>query len=376
LRAGADGRIRFDGDRRLPLPEGLLGLVRLDADTLGAGTPPDLFADRDVVLVWDDPAVGRKELAPGLAAPVDRGELLAVALASTRADASLRVLPLGAAAGLVALVGLITRLVLGRSSPRRGALVALALAAALALGVVLLRRSGVDLPWIGLLSAVAFAYLARLVELYRVTLTTLDHIVLRLGSPAVEPVVPDPADLVRVLASAPSEPVPAAGLEPRLAEAEAAVGRALARAERWEHLLGGEGLTIGVFGLSGGLTFASARMAALATSEPAIEAVVGALTGLGGAPLAARLHETLTAEGPVLVYGTAPYRTVLLHALGPPDARTGVLVQAVGAPIDRRKAGPVETPDTAETRDTAGTRSPLASSSASRAGLGTPPSTS
>lgn len=452
LRAGAGGRVRFDGDRRLPLPEGLFGLVRLDADTLGAGTPPDLFADRDVVLVWEDPTVGRKELAPGLDVPVDRGELLAVALASARADASLRVLPLGAAAVLVALVGAIIQLLLARATPRRGALVALGIGAALALAAAGLRRSGIDLPWVGLLAAVTAAYVVRLERIYRDTVKTLDRIVLRLGSPTVEHAVPtglaglcdvvlalapgcttaswragadgavievarvegpDPlpapnglpdhpvsgpgwhiepvleagrvigalgvagpphalpqaADLVRVLATAPRAPAPESGLEPRLAEAEAAVGRALARAERWEHLLGDEGLTIGLFDRSGGLTFASAPLAALATSEPALKAVVGALTGLEGAALAARLREALTAEGPVLLEGAAPHGTVLLHPLGALGARTGVLVQAVGTPASRRAAGTVH----AAEEEVPFTPSP---SAASDADLGSPPSTS
>lgn len=187
LRAGADGRVRFDGDLRLPLPEALDALVTLDASQLGPGTPAGALAGRPVVLAWNDPATGLRVAAPGVDAPVDRARVLAVAVGARAADEGLRVLPLGAAAVVTGALTLLAGLVLRRRMPTRVfADVGAAVLAAGALGVGA-RALGWDLPLGGLLVAAPLAGAVRLALAARETLDAFDRTLAWLGAPPADP---------------------------------------------------------------------------------------------------------------------------------------------------------------------------------------------
>jgi hypothetical protein len=138
-------------------------------------------------------------------------------------------------------------------------------------------------------------------------------------------------ELVRRLGGAASGAPGSPALDPRLREAEGAVARALARAERWEAALGASGIVAGVFDAAGGLVGGSDAMARLAPTEPALLAAVSALTGLEGAALGAGVRQALGAQAPFSLPTRTPGREVLVCPLGPVGARQGVLLQAVGS---------------------------------------------
>ncbi len=190
LRAARDGRVRFDEDRRLPLPEALRGLVRMDAEQLGAGTPPTMLAGREAVVISTDPALGRKEAAPGAPAPVDRGELLAVARGVLATGGALRTAPLALAMALVGGLSAAWGLLVPRLSPLRGVLLS-GVGVALILGAALAARAQqVDLPVGGLLFAATAPALARLGLLVLDTARALERYRFALGSPPEEPSIP------------------------------------------------------------------------------------------------------------------------------------------------------------------------------------------
>ncbi len=190
LRYGRDGRVRYDGDTRLPLPEALRGLTRLNLDQLGAGTPDTLLRGQRAVVVSSDPAVGRREAAPGDPAPVDRGELLAVALGVAAAGGELRSVPILVAAGLVGALATIWSLSLNRMTPLRGIALSGSLVAT-SLGATLLARGqGLDLPVGGLVFAAAGPLVARLGLVVRDTWHALEALRFSLASAPADPSVP------------------------------------------------------------------------------------------------------------------------------------------------------------------------------------------
>ena len=246
LVAGGDGRIRFVRERggdevRLALPEGLNGVLQLDAAQLGPGTPSGLLAGKDVVIALADEAMGRTVSVPGRAEPVKREAVLAVALGATRAG-GLVALPLPLAVALVALLAALWQGTLERRRLAVGS--AWTLAAALAsLGVCAgARRFGVDLPVTGLIFALAMSFVARQVTATTRALHALDDLGLRLGGRGAPRAAPQPEP------GAPERPM--IRLDPEAARvmlAQSASADALNKAEVWEDLLGRSGLPLGIF---------------------------------------------------------------------------------------------------------------------------------
>ncbi|MFZ5480380.1 MAG: sensor histidine kinase, partial [Myxococcota bacterium] len=187
LAAGSDGRIRFAGAVRLPLPEALPGLLEIDAAHIGPGTPATALAGRSVVLVHADPAIGRRESVPGSTAPVDRGRVLAVALGTVASGRGLHVVPLPLAAALAAAIAVGWHRQLGRWMPLRGAAATFGIAVAIVLLAVAARAARVDLPVGGLLAAVALACAARLALAGEAVLEALDDVLAGLGAAPADP---------------------------------------------------------------------------------------------------------------------------------------------------------------------------------------------
>ncbi len=327
LAPGPDGRLRFDGAHRLPLPEGLDGVLRLDVEQLGPGTPASLLAGRAVVVVWSDPAVGLREASPGRAAPVDRGEILAVALAAARADAHLRVLPLGVAAALAGAAALGWQRVLARRSAWRavGATAAAAVLAVL-LGVGA-RRLGLDLPWLGLVAAAGTALGGRILAIHRDALSALNRIELQLHGTALG------GSRIRKARGAGkgAAAAPSPARDPRVRQAEMAAERTLARAERWERLIEQSGLPLGVFGPDGGLTYASPALTETVPRSTTLADVVATLTGSDATGVMARIAEAAAEDEPVCVPTRVPGRDLLVCPVGRASTRAGMLLQIVPA---------------------------------------------
>lgn len=415
LRAGADGRVRWDGAARLPLPEALPGLLRLEAAQLGPHTPRFTLAGRDAVLVWADPATGLRALAPGSREPVDRGELLAVALGAARDQASLLAFPLPVAAGFVGVITAAWSLLLTRWLPRRGVVYTLLAAPVVLAACVVARAVGWDLPVGGLLVGLGAAAAGRALLTTSDALSTLDRVLAWLGAPPEDPgrptrpeallemvdvmapglaaavwrrerdgaarlvgrlagrgevpalaQVPDapkvtptglvvplregnevigalalasdaplPSEVTRVAsvwAQAPtdreSDGMPADPFQARLALANVAVRRALARVERWETLLGQAGGVLGVFDLAGGLVTGSEALRDLTGdgARPPLLAALSAATSLDDDALRETVRATLAGARPVRVPARRLGEEVALTPMGPAGARTGFLL--------------------------------------------------
>lgn len=180
LDVGGDGRVRFSGGERLPLPEALGSLSHLHASQLQdlrGGTP---LRDIDVVLIYEDPGLGMAALAPGVVQPVDRGVLAAVAL-DTVQRGGLSVVPQAVAALIAGLVTLGTSMI-SRSRPLGALWLQAVLSAALVVAVAVVGRShGWDLPFGGLLLGVLLPVGARIGMAVADTLSLLDSLSLRIG---------------------------------------------------------------------------------------------------------------------------------------------------------------------------------------------------
>ncbi|MCB9743369.1 MAG: hypothetical protein H6740_12275 [Alphaproteobacteria bacterium] len=180
LRADSAGRLRWDGDLRLPLPEGLDGLVRLDEAQLAPGGPGGLLSGRDVVLTFKDPALGLSASVPGRVTPARRGEVLAVALGAARVG-GLRTLPLPLAAGLVALLTLLSGAYARRRPPVQALMSALPHVLVVFIVATLARTWGWLLPVGGMAGAVLLPNALRFLRTSAQALDVLDRISLRLG---------------------------------------------------------------------------------------------------------------------------------------------------------------------------------------------------
>lgn len=155
LRTWTDDR----GERLLSLPDSLDTILRLDGGQLSAGR---LLQDQVAVLWFADPAVGIAAAVPGRAAPVDRAEVLALALGSER---GLTRLPRWVAAALAAVLVGGVGLALHRRSPPLAMTVSAAGAVVVLVAVVLARGQGLLLP---LLGPVAGLLLTGVVQVLRV----------------------------------------------------------------------------------------------------------------------------------------------------------------------------------------------------------------
>lgn len=184
LAPGADGKTRLavpkdDQAVRLPLPEGLDGVLRLSLDQLGPGTPPALLDGMDAVIqLTSEP--GPTVAVPGRVSPVPREEALAVALGSLSAG-GLRVLPLSAAVALVALSTALWGAQIDRWRLVRGAAMTAALLGATIALCALFRYQGMDLPVSGLFLGLGLAYATRLVLATNLALDTLDEVAVYLN---------------------------------------------------------------------------------------------------------------------------------------------------------------------------------------------------
>ncbi len=427
LRAGGDGRIRFADAVRLPLPEALAGVLHLDAAQLGGGTPSALLTGRTVVLVWTDPAVGRREAVPGTPAPVDRGEVLAVALGTAATGAGLRVLPLPVAMGLVAALAGACAWGLARLLPTPGVLAVAGGSALVCAGAVAARSAGLDLPVGGLLVALGIPLVARLAIGVTDTIHALDRLQFSLAPRGADAPVPtglaalpamaalhlpgviatvwrrgedgrperlaevggagppltalpqasdarsdlvvepvrEAGDVVGALVlSAPTEgtlPADAARLagvlarqlhaegalvgkapDPWIADLEAPrveVGRAVARAERWEAYLEASAANLGAFGVAGELLAGSARMRAAAgdgTRAPLLAALSTLARG-DEDTLRDAVRAVFAGEPEARIPGVDDGTEVVVTALGAGARRSGVLVQVHDVSAHRRR---------------------------------------
>lgn len=323
LHAGFDGRIRYADDQRLPLPEALGGLLQVDDVQLGHGVRLD---GREVVLVWADPATGRREVVGGETGPVDRGALLAIARGCELADAELVVLPLPLTALVTGALAVAAGLVARRLMPMRAMALAGIAALAAAVGCVAARALRVDLPVLSLAAAALVPAGVRLSASVEAALTLLDRLVAWMGPPTrslelrsdlqarakllaewlpgvtiqaldepraaepgehVEPVYdrgapigalrfelsedvpPDAEALTRMIArglpAATPPPPDSEADDPfavRIALARAAVRDALRRSHQWEAIFADTGGVVGLFDTSGALVTGTPRLTA------------------------------------------------------------------------------------------------------------------
>lgn len=180
LRAGSDGKIRLDGDKRLPVPEALQALTTLDGAWL-SGAPASFLTGRQAVLVYSDSSFGVPAVIPGHAGPVDRGVPLAVALGAAASDGWLR----APGRGWLALGGVVLLLVwwelLTRYDVARGLRASLLLVIGLLVLVLVARWLGFDVSPVVPLLAVVLAIGGRLLLASRYALSALDDVAVGLG---------------------------------------------------------------------------------------------------------------------------------------------------------------------------------------------------
>lgn len=401
LEADARGRIRWSAGRALPLPEALHGLREVDAAGLGGAVRLD---GREAVVVSADPAIGLREVVPGHGRPVDRGRILAIERGAELADRWLRRLPLPVAAGGVLGLALAAGHRAWRRMPRRALAEAAVLSLLSFALAVAARCAGVDLPVGGLVAAPLVPAIARAVLATADGLRLLDRLALWVGDAGgvvadpdldararllaawlpdahvravagavpvaaedeiVEPVRsrgevigalvvrsraprPQTAAFVRTLVSAWPYAEPAGVAEPedpfevRVALAREAVSRALARARRWEGLLGHTEGKIGLFDAAGQLVAASGELQEMARGAgPALLQVLAAFDVEDAAAVA----RGVVATGVAATVGT-PGGELRLHPVLDGSACAGVLlvvserrVAAVNLARTARRAG-------------------------------------
>ncbi|MCB9760739.1 MAG: hypothetical protein H6739_12935 [Alphaproteobacteria bacterium] len=315
LRADARGRLRWDGDRRLPLPEALPGLLRVDAAQLGAGAPAGLLRGRDVVLGWADPAMGPGATAPGVDGVLPRAEVAAIALGAARADAGLTAPPLPLAAALTGLLTAWFALRARRLTPdralRRGALLA-ALMVTVALGA---RTLGLAAPLLGLVAAALGPAVIRLFTAASRALDTLDHVSLALEQEAA----PAARDFIDPIAA-------------RLAASDAGLSALAARRQLTDALSRERMALFGIFDLQGALLIGTGALTRHAGERPALLDALAGLSPLPRDDLAARLHDHVARNAPLSLPSRQLGHQVLLTPVGEPGRAGALLLQRIAPP--------------------------------------------
>ncbi len=179
LEQDSRGRIRTYNGEELPLPEGLRGVVGMTADQLAGDG--QFLKDRTVVVVDADAVAGDEVLVPGVAEPVDRGRVLAVALGSAASGAFLHAPAAGVVVGGVAASALVWGFGLARLAPDRAVIAGL-IAGVLALALVVAARvARVDLPLVPLVGMCLVPAAVRYVDAATAAFAALDRVAWRVG---------------------------------------------------------------------------------------------------------------------------------------------------------------------------------------------------
>ena len=179
LETDSEGRVRTFRGNALPLPEGLRGLVGISADQLAGDG--QFLRGRTVVVLAADPVLADEVFVPGVAEPVDRGRVLAVALGAKANGAFLRSPP-GAWVTLgVVLLALPFGMALRRLSPERALMAGGAVAAGGTLAVFILRLGQVDLPLIPVLALAIIPAVVRYLDAASGAFAALDLVAWRAG---------------------------------------------------------------------------------------------------------------------------------------------------------------------------------------------------